>query len=201
MAKKPEEKLVTKAELAEIVGKSERTLTTWQKNGMPIRVDGNRGSSNLYSTAAVIEWMIQQEIKRKIAEHGGGDAEFFDYEAERARLTFHQANKADLEEQVLRGKLIPSETVERVWSDMVASFRSRVLAVPTKAAHQFLALDDLNAAQDLLKEHLHEALRELSDYEPDQYDLETIEESGIDGGAAARDEGQRLGGRETPTIQ
>lgn len=201
MPKKPDKKLVTKAELAEIVGKSERTLTTWQKNGMPIEVDGGRGSSNLYSPAVVIDWMIQQEINRRIAEHGGGDGDFYDYESERARLTHHQANKADLEEQVLRGKLIPEETVERVWTDMIASFRAKMLSIPTKAAHQFLELEDLNHAQDLLKDHIHEALLEISDYEPEDYDLEAVPEGRVDGGAATGNDGERLGGRETPTIQ
>lgn len=176
--------VVNKQALAEILGKSERTLTTWQKQGMPIAQDGSRGQSNLYDTAEVIDWLVQREITSRIQDHGSAEA-FYDYEAERARLTHHQANKASLEEQVLEGRLIEADVVERVWGDMVSSFRAKVLAVPTKAAHQFLALNDLNDAQDLLKDHLHEALAELSDYDPDHYGIEDRRESGRDGGAAA----------------
>ena len=63
-----------------------------------------------------------------------------DYAAEKTRLTFHQANIAELDEDIKRGELIPAETVERVWSDLVASFRAKILSIPTKAAHQFIAL-------------------------------------------------------------
>lgn len=178
-------KIVNKSELAEILGKSERTLTTWQKNGMPIALEGNRGSSHQYDTEEIIDWVVQQEINRRIEQHGASEDSFFDYESERARLTHHQANKVSLEEQVLQGKLIPSETVERVWSNMVASFRAKMLSIPTKAAHQFLSLSDLNESQDLLKDHVYEALDELSDYDAEQYDIPNLTQDNGDDSAAA----------------
>lgn len=96
---------------------------------------------------------------------------------ERARLTYHQANIAELDEDVRRGELIPSETVEMVWSDMIASFRAKVLSIPTKAAHQFVHLTSISEIQDALKEHHNEALLELSEYEPTDYGINTSKES------------------------
>lgn len=161
--------IVNKQELSEILGKSERTLTTWQKNGMPIAVDGVRGSSNQYDTAKVIEWLISREVGKLTVS---GDGTVHDYDSERARLTFHQANKTALEESVLKGTLIPAERVESFQCDMVSAFRAKVLAIPTKAAHAILGLDDLSEAQDVLKSFLYEALNELADYEPDQYGID-----------------------------
>lgn len=161
-------KLINKSELSEILGKSERTLTTWQKNGMPIAVDGGRGASNQYDTESVINWLINREIGKLTVDE---DGRVHDYEAERARLTHFQANKTELESKVLKGQLIHAETVEQVQGDMVSSFRSKILAIPTKAAHSMIGLDDLNEAKEILKEYLYEALSELADYEPRQYGI------------------------------
>lgn len=184
--------IVNKSELAEILGKSERTLTTWQKNGLPIEIEGTRGVQHRYNTEDVIAWLLDREIINRIGE-GVNPSEVYDYDLERARLTHHQANKTELEEQVLRGKLIPYQTVERVWMDMVANFRARILAIPTKAAHQFLQLEDLNEAQEILKTHCYEALTELADYEPSHYDIEPGPEDGDDSSAPALADNQRVG--------
>ncbi|WP_345198935.1 terminase small subunit [Kistimonas scapharcae] len=178
-------KVVNKRELAEIVGKSQQTLTTWQKNGMPISSDGANGTANLYDTEEIIQWMISREIERRIADHGGDMGDWFDYEKERARLTHHQANIAGLDEEVKRGRLIPADVVESAWVDFVAAFRAKVLSIPTKAAHQFITLSDLNQIQDCLKEHLFEALAELADYDPEHYGIEPVAPCGADGSAAA----------------
>lgn len=52
---------VSKAELSEIVGRDERTLTRWQNDGMPVIEFGlGRGNENQYDTEAVIQWLMQQ---------------------------------------------------------------------------------------------------------------------------------------------
>lgn len=178
-------KTVNKTELSEIVGVSQRSLTTWQKNGMPIAMDGTRGTENLYDTEEIINWMIQREINRRVADHGGDEEKMYEYEAERARLTYHQANIASLDEQVKEGRLIPAETVESAWVDFVAAFRAKVLSIPTKAAHHFITLDDLNQIQDCLKEHLFEALAELADYDPEHYGIQATAQRSADGSATA----------------
>lgn len=163
-------KLVNKQELSEIIGYSPRTLTEWQKNGMPIKVDSGRGASNQYDTESVIRWFVDREISKLTIDENG---RVHDYEAERARLTHHQANKTQLEEDVLRGTLIPGDVVMSVQGDMVSSFRAKMLAIPTKAAHAVIGLDDMSEAQDILKQFIYEALTELADYDPAQYGIES----------------------------
>lgn len=162
-------KLVQKAELAKILGKTERTLTTWQKNGMPIEVDGSRGTANQYDTQAVIEWIIAREIETQFG--GDPNGERYNFEQERARLTHHQANKAELEEQTLQGKLIPTELVEMVQTKMLAAFRAKCLALPTKAAPKVVFLDDLAETEAELKKEIYDALNELSEFDPEQYGI------------------------------
>ena len=165
-------KLVNKRELAEIVGKSQQTVTTWQKNGLPMESDGTKGRDNIYDTGQVIDWLIAREINARIKERGSED-EFYDFEKERARLTFHNANKASLEERVLNRSLIEASTVKEVWADLITAFRAKILGIPTKSAHKFLSVTELNESQEILKEDLQEALAELSEYSIEQYDIRT----------------------------
>jgi len=178
--------IVNKKELSDILGITERSLTTWQKNGLPIAVDGGRGAHNQYDTKDVIQWMIRREIS-KLTVNTDGTAH--DYDEERSRLTFHQANKASLEEDVLRGLLIPSETVSSVWGDMISAFRAKILSVPTKTAHLMLAVDKLSDAEDILKDIVFEALTELSEYEHSQYGIEINQASSDEDRATAETDG------------
>lgn len=179
-------KLVNKVELAELLDKSERTLTTWQKNGMPIEMEGRRGAGNKYNVAKVVEWLIRRETSKLTVSD---DGTVHDYEAERARLTHHQANKTELEAQVLKGKLIPSETVERVQGDMVSAFRAKMLSLPTKTAGKVQNLTELAEIEEALRQEVYESLTELSDYEPKSYGVADVQANSSDSSATAETDG------------
>ncbi len=103
-------KIVNKAELSEILGIAERTITSYQKNGLPIEIDGGRGQSNSYNTKEVIDWLIDWRMSKLSSP--GVQAKYV-FEEERARLTHHQANREALKEQEEEGELIPAEHVAR----------------------------------------------------------------------------------------
>lgn len=67
-------------------------------------------------------------IREQAADLSGG----YNYEAERARLTHEQANRVALEVAELRGELVRSSEVGPYWSDMVASMRGKLVALPSK---------------------------------------------------------------------
>lgn len=182
--------LVNKAELAEILGRSQQTLTTWQKQGMPIHFAGTRGTENLYSTEEVIDWLIRRELSRAVGADPNG--ELINYEAERARLTRAQANHEELKVEVLRGELIPSDTVERVQGAMVSAFRARCLSIPTKAAPQLVGQDE-PTIESVLTEYVFEALEELSDFDPSAY----IPAGRGDSETPAAANSEPVGGRES----
>lgn len=89
---------------------------------------------------------------------GGGDIA-----EEKTRLTKAQADKAELEVSELEGQLIPAQLVQDTWTDFVANARAKLLALPSKIAHQVIALDKYAEAELLIKENVHDALLELSD--------------------------------------
>ena len=162
-------KIVNQSELIEILNVSDRTIWRWQKDGMPVKSTGSNGACNEYDTRVVIDWMVQREINRRVVN--GEDGQRYDLDGERARLTYHQANIASLDEQVREGKLIPADVVENRWIGFVLAFKAKVRSIPVKSAHQFISLTDLNQIQDCLIKNLDEALAELADYDPEHYGI------------------------------
>jgi len=153
-------KLVHKAELSELIGRSQQTISAWQKAGMPVQYGKGRGNKNFYDIEKVVDWLVERKIGHMSSDENG---EYHSLEAERARLTFHQANKTALEEDVLKGRLITAEEVLDTWSAKVSAFRAKMLSLPTKTAHLLLNIQDFEEVDAILKAHIYEALQELSE--------------------------------------
>lgn len=158
--------LLKKKDMAESIGISVQAFDKWG-----VEPVFREGRSAFFCVKDVLDNRLSNQHSKRQPESD------LDIVKERARLTYHQANIAELDEDVKRGELIPAETVDQVWSDMLASFRAKILAIPTKTAHQFVALTDLSEIQDVIKEHLNEALQELSEYDPEHYGIKSGEVS------------------------
>lgn len=89
-----------------------------------------------------------------------------DLQEERALHERAKREKAELIVAVMKGDLHRSRDVEIVLNDMVASFRSRILALPTKLAPQLISKIELAEIKDILTKEVSEALTELSEYDP-----------------------------------
>ncbi len=85
---------------------------------------------------------------------------------ERARLLKLQADKTELEVETIRGKLIPAEETEELWASLLATFRARMLAMPTRAAHLVSHLKEFYAIEHTLRDLVIDALTELARYDP-----------------------------------
>lgn len=186
--------ILTQAQAAALAGLTTRRLRQLSSEDDPPPQDLN----GQYPAREFGEWLRRRHLSGLTVI---GSGETLDYNAERARLTKAQADKTELEVEVLRGSLIPAEKVEEVWGGMLGAFRARCLSIPTKAAHAVLAADDLADAEAILKNHIHEALAELADYDASQYSPRPRKEDGEDGGAAAGDDSEPVGGRPPKAQQ
>lgn len=77
--------------------------------------------------------------------------------------------KAEIELAHIKGRMHSSTEVEKVMNNMLASFRSRILAIPSKTAPSLIARDDISQIEQLLEVQVHEALSELSNYDPKMF--------------------------------
>ncbi|MCP5014130.1 MAG: hypothetical protein GY938_02460, partial [Ketobacter sp.] len=86
-----------------------------------------------------------------------------DLNVERARLTFHQANKAEIESHLLKGTVIDAVTVQLELTKMVAEIRSKMIALPVRIAQVAIAAQSLHEIQDACRREIYVALDELAD--------------------------------------
>lgn len=153
--------MLTRRELASLLGVHMQTVTKWEREGMPIAERGRRGKASLYSEVAVRAWIAARE---EAAQNGSR----LDVTQERARKERAQAQLAEQKYQQLAGELLPKEDVAKVWAAEIAGARSVLLAVPTTyadRAYRAATLHGVGAVEEVLRDAIHEVLRELADPE------------------------------------
>lgn len=134
-----------------------QTLNNWNKleSAPPRNADGT------YSARQYGAWLSTHRGKKKVgapAHAGTGDRN----QAE-ARLKEAQAIKAERENDVAEGLLIPIEDVESAWQDILMRVRSRLLKMPTALATILVGDTDIHSVQTKVKDAVYEALTELSE--------------------------------------
>ena len=88
-----------------------------------------------------------------------------DYYEERAKLVSAKRRKEELELDELDGELHRAVDVERIVSQMLVKFRSKILSLPTKLTPSMAETSDKGKINGILTEAVNEALEELSDYD------------------------------------
>ncbi|WP_242671577.1 terminase small subunit [Azotobacter chroococcum] len=148
---------VTKAQLCEIVGRDERTISRWQNSGMPVLEVGlGRGNENEYDTQAVIEWLVQ------VAQQRG------EKESVRDRL---DRIKGDREELALAKDLeqvvIAADLIERFEAMITAAKVELLNTLPDNLASELSARYGVEVDDQLIREPIEAILRKMADYDPD----------------------------------
>ena len=140
------------SELGVLTGYSFPTLKKKLENIVP--TDGPQ-SSLLYSLKDAIQ-VIYSESHDSLPELR------LQREREETRLASARAKKIELQNAVLEKALVPFEDAERLYADLVTSFKARLLAVPSKAAYTLSSMRDPVDIETFLKELINEALDELT---------------------------------------
>lgn len=87
-----------------------------------------------------------------------------DYNTERAKLVRAKRKNEEYELQLKEQRLHAAEDIESVMTDMLVNFKARLMAIPSKLAPVLCKKTDRAEIFRLLKEHIDEALLELSDF-------------------------------------
>lgn len=106
-------------------------------------------------------------------------AESLDYEKwlhEKAKR-----EKAEIELAHLKKEMHRSEDVEKVLNHMVMAFRSKMLSLPSKMAMILVNKNDPKLIEALIERDIHEALKEIAEYDPSLF-IEISEEENNEGG-------------------
>ncbi|SEI99505.1 Phage DNA packaging protein, Nu1 subunit of terminase [Azotobacter beijerinckii] len=147
---------VNKRELAGILDVSERSLTEWQAQGMPIEVNAGRGSSNQYDTALVVTWMVER------AKAGGAK------ESARDRLDRIRANREELAfAKDLEEVVVAADLIERFDAMITAAKVELLNTLPDNLASELSARYGVEVDDQLIREPIEAILRKMADYDPD----------------------------------
>lgn len=92
-----------------------------------------------------------------------------DYDKEHALLEKAKREKAELEVAQMQGRLHEAADIEREMNKMLAAFRAKILAIPSKLAPQLLAQTDISITESILQTEVYNALCELSEYDPELF--------------------------------
>ncbi|MCP5136579.1 MAG: terminase small subunit [Gammaproteobacteria bacterium] len=144
--------IVNKKVLSDILGVSERTLTDWQSNGLPIKLNAGRGASNQYDTADVIEWMIQRALAG--AERETARERRDRLEADRIELLI--AKEAEL--------LVSVDGVEGLLTSAVVAARTLLRASVPDMAAEIHARYQVTIDESILRDPIDRALAAVAEY-------------------------------------
>ena len=142
--------IVNKKEIAEVFGVSTTQIENYMKNGMPYEPAEKRGKSNKYDTAKCIEWFVYSKGKK------------LDYQEERTMLTKLQADRQNLEVQILQGELLKADEVLLEWSNIFSQIKSSLLAIPTRAAAMLVGVEKKTETKKIIENLLRETLEKIA---------------------------------------
>lgn len=170
-------KTVNKRELADILGKSERTLTDWQASaGLPVEERGARGEENAYDTEKVIAWYVQRELARA------------NVETPRDRLDRIRAQREELGLRRDLGELVNVELIEPMLDRYVQDVANAVDGLAEKYALMLQQVTDPEGQHQLLALLAREIRDALGNYDFAPAAAKAAGgDRGVDGGDAASD--------------
>lgn len=151
-------KVVNKRELSDTFDISERTLTEYQKAGMPMVFNAGRGASNEYDTAQVHTWLLDRALSKVMSE------------TPKDRLDRVKADKIELEIARELGQVAPAAEFERAWSDHIQAARIELLTMPDILASEITALYGISIDPDIIRVRVEGALDKLTSFDADEYD-------------------------------
>lgn len=137
-------KIISKKELAELIGKSERWVSKLIDDGLPVAGGGGKGTPVRIDSQAAIEWLMAREVRREIGgeddEEGGagsGTASAEDRALKRARR-----EKLQIEIDVALGRLVPVSAVVFFHTTIAAVFATQLDALPSRLASEMAVMND-----------------------------------------------------------
>lgn len=189
-------KTVNKRELAGILGKTERALTDWQEEGLPILHKGARGEENEYDTEVVVDWLVQRALARAGKTESQRDRE--------ARL---RGDKLELELAQLNGSLVAADQVDPVWQSRVLAAAFYMTSRHSRLAGVLEATPGIEAKREILKREDADFLTKLgvegvrmqAEVDALLERISAVEAEAFLRRVAGHDDQQRTGGSEAPS--
>lgn len=173
--------------LAKLFHLTERRVQQLAKEGVIPKAE--RGKYDLVGAVrGYVKYLQERAEGRGVAPQ--------DLHTERARLVKAQADKTEIEVAEMGRALIPAERVIAAWQQLVAEFRAKCLALPSRLAPQLAGNHAIQDIKESIAGGVREALEELSRFELADGAAEGDSEGGEGRTAAAEVDGKPVGKRK-----
>lgn len=135
-------KIISKKDLADLLGKSERWISKLIEEGLPTCGGGGRGVAVQIDSQAAIEWLIAREVRREIGEEGDDDDGAGSASTEDRLLKRARRERLQIEIDKARGRLVPIDAVITLTTSIAAVYATQLDSLPSRCASDLAVLDD-----------------------------------------------------------
>lgn len=161
---------VSAAVLGNIFGVTDRRIRQMAEEGIIVRAA--KGRYNLVDSLKNYILSLKLAVDSNDSDNPDGELNFEEEKALHERVKRHIS---EMKLQTMKGELHKADDVRHVMTDMLSSFKTRMMNIPAKVAP---VLEDRDAGyiKERLTSEVTEALNELKDYNPvDFYSDEYVE--------------------------
>lgn len=161
---------VNQKELAAILGVSDRRIRQLKQE---FGLFENGLSAGKAKKNYCLEKCVPEYINYKLETEAPQGT---NYNREKEQAEHEQIKKkiSMLKLRKLRRELHEAQDVEEFLTDMLVSFKNKLLNLPQKTAPLITGEDDINVVTELLEKEVLSALDELAEYDPYKIDKETV---------------------------
>lgn len=161
---------VSAAVLGNIFGVTDRRIRQMAEEGIIVRAA--KGRYNLVDSLKNYILSLKLAVDSNDSDNPDGELNFEEEKALHERVKRHIS---EMKLQTMKGELHKADDVRHVMTDMLSSFKTRMMNIPAKVSP---VLEDRDAGyiKERLTSEVTEALNELKDYNPaDFYSDEYVE--------------------------
>ncbi len=150
--------MATQVEIAEHLDLSQQAVSQLLASG--VLPHARRAELDIHVCRIAYVRHLREIAAGRVSE--AASAEGLDLVEQRARLAKSQADAQEMKNHTTRGALIPRPAMVSVLTASFANCRSRLLAIPTRAAPLLIGMTSLSGIRDKLTELVSEACAELA---------------------------------------
>lgn len=135
-------KTLSKKDLADLLGKSERWITKLIEDGLPVAGGGGRGVAVQIDSQAAIEWLILREVRREMGDEGEDEEGVSSASTEDRLLKRARREKLQLEIDQVRGRLLPIDAFVVLNTSIAAVYATQLDSLASRIAADMAIMDD-----------------------------------------------------------
>lgn len=147
--------LVTNREVAKHLDLTEQYVSKLKSDGI---LPGGRGRSGMDIDVARLNYINFLRTKGRMSPKGSDS----NIAEEKKRLTKAQADKAEMEVELLNQGVLKSDEVQKGWIAFVSNIRAKLLNLASKVAHRVVGLETYGAVEEIINIEVYEILHELA---------------------------------------